>query len=95
MLGGIIKAFVKSAAGQKLLPAVFAVIFLLVCASAALKLWRRTKELLKGRCPNPLCHGVVQRSENVPKGFLICPTCQSKWPEIKGIQFKVTGREHA
>jgi len=54
------------------------------------RLSSRCSTLLSGRCPTPFCHGVVQRSEHVPRGFVVCPTCKAKWREIKGITYRTT-----
>jgi len=53
---------------------------------------RRYQQLAAGKCPNPLCHGVVQRSELVGKGKVVCPTCKKTWPELKRMQFRATAR---
>ena len=52
----------------------------------------RYRQLSEGKCPNPLCHGVVQRSELVGKGFVVCPTCKKQWPELKSMSFRATAR---
>ncbi len=57
-----------------------------------MSVFRRYDQLSSGRCPNPLCHGVVQRSELVKRGNVVCPTCKSTWPELENIQFKATAR---
>ena len=92
---GIIEAFVQSARGRVLWPALFTGIFVLMVVGTANSLRARASKLLRGRCPNPLCHGTVHHSDLVPKGTLVCPTCKSRWPEVKGMKFLATGREHS
>ena len=55
-------------------------------------LFHRYNKLTSGRCPNPLCHGVVQHSELVGKGNVVCPTCKRTWPELQGMRFRATAR---
>lgn len=52
----------------------------------------RYRKLSNGKCPYPLCHGVVQHSELVGKGNVVCPTCKKTWPELDNIRFKATAR---
>jgi hypothetical protein len=54
----------------------------------------RLRRLRDGHCPYPLCHGAVHHSELAPKGFVICPTCRRKWPDLPGIRFRATVRDH-
>lgn len=93
MIIGILGAMAKSPGAKMTLYVVSAGIFLAVFLSTARGLAGRTRKLLNGRCPNPMCHGVVHHSELVPRGFVVCPTCKKTWPEIKGMQFKVTVRQ--
>ena len=94
-LWGIVAELIRSAHGRVLFPAILAGIVVLVTAGTIHSLRLRASKLLKGRCPNPLCHGTVHHSDLVPKGMLVCPTCKSRWPEVKGMKFRATGREHA
>ena len=94
-LWGIIEAFVQSSHGRWLLPAILGGLFLLVAVMTAHGIRGRASKLLVGRCPNSLCHGTVHHSELVPKGMLVCPTCKHRWPEVPGMKFRATGREHA
>lgn len=57
-------------------------------------LFTRVRRLKSGHCPYPLCHGAVHHSELVPHGYVICPTCRRKWPDLPGIHFKATVRDH-
>ncbi|MGC9317503.1 MAG: BRcat domain-containing protein [Armatimonadota bacterium] len=63
-----------------------------VIGSAGLGVFRRYRQLSDGKCPNPLCHGVVQRSQLVDRGHVVCPTCKKVWPELTGMQFRATAR---
>ncbi|MEA3401781.1 MAG: hypothetical protein U9R79_11125 [Armatimonadota bacterium] len=63
-----------------------------VIGSAGLGVFRRYRQLSEGKCPNPLCRGVVQRSELVDRGQVVCPTCKKVWPELAGMQFRATAR---
>lgn len=90
----IIEAFVASWRGVLVVPLIFVGLFLVILYVTAHSIFVRAKKLLAGRCPHPLCHGTVHHSENVPKGYLICPTCKNKWPEVKGIKYRASGREH-
>jgi hypothetical protein len=92
-LWGIIGALVQASGARFVVPIILAGIFLLVLGMTANGLRVRAGKLLKGRCPHPLCHGTVHRSELVPKGFLVCPTCKNRWPEVPGMKFLATGRE--
>lgn len=91
---GIMEAFITSTHGRLLWPLVFAGIFVGITYVTIHGLAIRAGKLLKGRCPHPLCHGTVHHSEHVPKGYLLCPTCKNKWPEVQGIHYRATGREH-
>jgi hypothetical protein len=94
-LWGIIEAFFQASGARWLLPAILAGLFLLVTAMTANGVRLRAGQLMKGRCPNPQCHGTVHHSDLVPKGMLVCPTCKHRWPEVPGMKFRATGREHA
>jgi hypothetical protein len=65
---------------------------LAVVVNSALGIHSRYRQLSDGRCPNPLCHGVVQRSQLVGKGNVVCPTCKKTWPELERMSFKATAR---
>ncbi len=57
-----------------------------------LSVFQRYRKLRDGRCPNPMCNGVVQRSELAGAGKVVCPTCKKTWPELARMQFRVTSR---
>jgi len=63
-----------------------------VVAQTGLSIFGRYRQLAAGRCPNPLCHGVVQHSELVSDGMVVCPTCKKTWPELRGMRFRMTAR---
>ncbi len=71
---------------------VIGVIMLAVILRSLLAVYGRYSRLNSGRCPNPLCHGVVQRSELVGEGKVVCPTCKKTWPELRGMRFRTTTR---
>jgi hypothetical protein len=90
----IIEAFFQEGRARVIIPLIFAGIFLVIVYVTMHALVIRASKLLKGRCPNPMCHGTVHHSEHVRKGQLLCPTCKSKWPEVPGIRYLASGREH-
>lgn len=53
---------------------------------------RRYQQLAAGRCPNPMCRGVVRKSQLARDDEVVCPTCKSRWPELTGMHFRVTAR---
>ena len=57
-----------------------------------LKVFNRYSRLVNGRCPYPMCKGVVQRPADKTPGVVVCPTCKRRWPAIAGIKFKFTSR---
>ena len=71
-----------------------AVAVALVVALERMVAFRHTR-LQGGRCGDPLCHGVVQHSANVPAAHVICPTCRHIWPEVPEMEFQFTQRETA
>lgn len=93
MVGGILWALSGSPRIHWIVGIVFGGIALIVSMSSLIRVWRRYRRLRGGRCANLRCRGVVQRSERVQKGFVVCPTCQKVWPEIRGIRFRLTGRD--
>lgn len=95
MVGGILWALTSSPRIHWIVGIVFGGIAFIVATSRLISVWRRYRRLRGGRCANLMCHGVVQRSERAGKGFVVCPTCRSVWPEIRGIRFRLTGRDEA
>lgn len=92
--GAIVSTTMFPGLGRSLLLGLLIATFLGTSACCLLKLRFRLCRLLSGHCPNPLCHGVVHHSDLVPRGMVLCPTCGRRWPDIEGIQFRVTVREH-
>ena len=71
---------------------VIAAVFLAAVLSSLLRVAQRHQKLSEGRCPNPLCHGVVQPSQRVGPDQVVCPTCKQVWPRIEGMRFRLTSR---
>ncbi|MGI5819779.1 MAG: BRcat domain-containing protein [Armatimonadota bacterium] len=65
---------------------------LAVVVHSGMGVYRRYRQLSEGKCPNPLCHGVVQRSQLVDRGNVVCPTCKKTWPELQSMTFRATAR---
>lgn len=63
-----------------------------VIAWSAMGIVRRYRQLSRGKCPNPLCHGVVQPSELVDENEVVCPTCKKTWPKLRHMHFRATAR---
>ncbi len=91
-LGGIVSAAMNAGTGRTCAVCIVGAGALAVVLQSALSVFRRYKQLAAGKCPNPLCHGVVQRSELVSKGKVVCPTCKKTWPELERMQFRATAR---
>jgi hypothetical protein len=92
MVGGILCALIADPGRDRWVLVTLATISVLVVLWMLSRVWRRYRRLRRGRCPYPLCRGVVQRSERVDKGYVVCPTCQRVWPEVKGMQFRLSAR---
>ncbi len=93
LIGGLLSIPVHSTSGKIVVLAIFAGIFLVVAGATVRSLAARAGKLRSGHCPYPLCHGAVHHSEHVPRGHVVCLTCQRVWPEIPGMHFRVTGRD--
>jgi len=92
MIGGILWALINSARAHAAVLVAFGGISLFVLAWATIRVWRRYRRLRRGRCANLMCRGVVQRSQRLGRGFVVCPTCGSTWPELEHMQFRVSSR---
>lgn len=90
-LGAIVAAGL-SGTGKICLECIIAAATIGVVALTAIGVYHRYEQLSGGKCPNPLCHGVVQQSQLVGKGNVVCPTCKKVWPELEHMQFKATAR---
>ena len=90
--GGLILCFAHSSGGRVVTCLIIGAIVLGVFASRALRVAARYRRLNRGRCPRPSCRGVVQRSERLGEGWVVCPTCKGTWPEITGMKFRLTSR---
>ena len=91
-IGGIIAAGMHAGTGRTCIECIIGAATLGVVVHSGMGIFRRYKQLSTGKCPNPLCHGVVQRSELVEKGNVVCPTCKKTWPELEKMSFKATAR---
>jgi hypothetical protein len=91
-LVGIVAAGMHGGIGRTLVLGVIGVATVGVVLQSGVGVFRRYNQLNSGKCPNPLCHGVVQRSELVRKGDVVCPTCRRTWPELEDMSFKATAR---
>ena len=54
--------------------------------------FRRHHQLTIGKCPSPMCSGVVVHSPLAGKGQVVCPTCRRTWPELHGAQYRAPSR---
>ncbi|MBD3291965.1 MAG: hypothetical protein GF393_03510 [Armatimonadia bacterium] len=88
----IVAAAMNAGAGRICVECIIGATTLGVVLLSGMSVFRRYRQLSDGRCPNPLCHGVVQRSELVGKGNVVCPTCKKTWPELDSMKFKATAR---
>jgi len=93
LVGGAMLAAVGAPKARLVTLAVVGGMCFLALLWAGLTLRFRYCELCKGHCPNPLCRGVVQRSDLARRGFVVCPTCRRQWPKISHIDFKATSRQ--
>lgn len=91
-LAGLLMSFAHSSGGRLLLGLLVALVVFGVVGSRGLRLAARYRRLKRGRCPHPGCRGVVQHSERLGPGWVVCPTCKTTWPEIEGMQFRLTSR---
>ena len=91
-LAGLVTAIAHSPGARLLGVLIVAAAVLGVIGSRTLRLAARYRRLMRGRCPHPGCRGVVQRSERLGKGWVVCPTCKDTWPELEGMKFRLTSR---
>ena len=87
-IAAILRAAITSPSGDRLVLIIFTGICVLVAAYYWVRLFRRYRRLRRGRCPNLMCRGIVLRSDRVPKGHVLCPTCGGVWPELKGMRVR-------
>lgn len=90
--GAIVASAMGVGAGRICVECLIAAVTAGVVIMTGMGVFRRYDQLSNGKCPNPLCHGVVQHSELVKKGTVVCPTCKKTWPELENIRFKATAR---
>ncbi len=91
-IGGIVWAAMSPGSGRICVTCIVGAVAAGVLVNTWLNVFRRYRKLIEGRCPNPLCHGVVQTSDLVGAGHVVCPTCKRIWPQLDGMRFKVTSR---
>ncbi len=91
-IGGIVLAAISPGGTRTCATCIIGVVMFGVLLNTWLGVFRRYRQLVAGKCPNPLCHGVVQPSELVGRGNVVCPTCKKTWPELSGMQFRATSR---
>lgn len=91
-MGGIIVAAMSPGGGRICATCIIGAVMFGVLLNTWLGVFRRYRQLAEGKCPNPLCHGVVQPSELVGRGRVVCPTCKKTWPELEGMHFRATSR---
>jgi len=90
--GALVAAGMGAGAGRICVECIIGAVTAAVVIHSGMGVFSRYKQLSNGKCPNPLCHGVVQRSELVSKGNVVCPTCKKTWPELDSMKFKATAR---
>jgi hypothetical protein len=90
--GAIVVGAMNAGAGRICLECIIAAATIGVVVHSGMGVFRRYQQLSGGKCPNPLCHGVVQRSKLVDEGNVVCPTCKKTWPELERMTFKATAR---
>jgi len=91
-IGATILAAIAPGSTRTCVTCIIGAVMLGVLLNTWLGVFRRYRQLAAGKCPNPLCHGVVQHSELVGRGTVVCPTCKKTWPELSGMQFRATSR---
>jgi len=92
LAGGLLLCFVHSSGARAVTCLAVGAVILFVFTSRILRLAARYRRLNRGRCPRAGCRGVVQRSERLGDGWVVCPTCRSTWPELDGMKFRLTSR---
>ena len=92
LIAGLLTCFARTPSGRAWVCLGVGVVVFLFVASRLLRFAARYRRLKRGRCPRSGCRGVVQRSERLGKGWVVCPTCKGSWPELDGMQFRLTVR---
>ena len=91
-IGAIIVAAMSPGTARTCAACIIGAVALGVLLNTWLGVFGRYRQLVAGKCPNPLCHGVVQPRELVGRGNVVCPTCKKTWPELAGMHFRATSR---
>ncbi|MBP8952303.1 MAG: hypothetical protein KBI47_07925 [Armatimonadetes bacterium] len=89
----VLAAVTESPAGRWTVLVLFGGIGVGAAVSIVTRARFRYRELCKGHCPNPLCHGVVVQSENFSRDVVVCPVCGHVWPALSHMEFKTTSRQ--
>ena len=92
LIAGLLSCFARTPSGRFWVCLVVGVVVFLFVTLRLLRFAARYRRLKRGRCPRPGCRGVVQRSEKLGKGWVVCPTCKGTWPELEGMKFRLTVR---
>ncbi len=91
-VGAIFAAWMDAGAGKICVECIIGALTAGAVIYSGMGVFRRYQQLSEGKCPNPLCHGVVQRSELVGEDNVVCPTCKKQWPKLDSMKFKATAR---
>jgi len=92
MVALVLRPLVQSTGGKFWLMLVTVGLVAGVLLSRSLRVAARYRRLMRGRCARKGCRGVVQHSEKMGKGWVVCPTCKAYWPELAGMRFRLTAR---
>ena len=92
LIAGLLTCFTQTPGTRNLICFIVGILVVLFVASRLLRFAARYRRLKRGRCPQSVCRGVVQRSERLGKGWVVCPTCKGSWPEMDGMSFRLTVR---
>lgn len=91
-IGALIVAGFEPGAKRIFSSGIVGLVMLGVVMHRGMSVFRRYQKLSGGKCPNPMCHGVVQASELVGNDEVVCPTCKKRWPKLDNIHFRTTAR---
>lgn len=90
--GALIAAGVEPGGKRICLSCIIGLAILGMVAYRGMGVYGRFQKLSSGKCPHPLCHGVVQQSELVDANQVVCPTCKNRWPKLENIRYRATAR---
>jgi len=92
MIALVLRSLLQSPGGKAWVTLLTAAVLVGITMSRGLRVAARYRRLMRGRCATPSCRGVVQRSEKMGRGWVVCPTCKKYWPEMAGMNFRLTAR---